>query len=198
MSAISGFLAAMAPFMAMSVPIYAVVRLLMLIRRKQTVNWHHEAGLFLFVIFAAGLASQTVIPQIVCGSDGISVSMSGRSHETWLIPFRFICYTYEDMVVRHSFYSLLINILGNIVMFMPFGFFFPLLWRISGKKAVAAGFLISLSIELIQLMLPRSTDIDDLILNTAGAALGLLIYSVLHKYGGAFMDRFSSPEDSSE
>ena len=136
MSAISGFLAAMAPFMAMSVPIYAVVRLLMLIRRKQTVNWHHEAGLFLFVIFAAGLASQTVIPQIVCGSDGISVSMSGRSHETWLIPFRFICYTYEDMVVRHSFYSLLINILGNIVMFMPFGFFFPLLWRISGKKAL--------------------------------------------------------------
>ena len=150
------------------------------------------------MIFAAGLASQTVIPQIVCGSEGISVSMSGRSHETWLIPFRFICYTYEDMVVRHSFYSLLINILGNIVMFMPFGFFFSLLWRISGKKAVAAGFLISLSIELIQLMLPRSTDIDDLILNTAGAALGLLIYRVLHKYGGAFMDRFSSPEDSSE
>ena len=75
-------------------------------------------------------------------------------------------------------------------MFIPVGFFPPLLWRLSGKWAVAAGFFSSLFIELIQLMLPRSTDIDDVILNTAGTALGFFIYWLINGHFGNFSEKF--------
>ncbi len=188
MNAVSGFIRAMAPYMAAAAIAWAAAKFLALMvshTRRKEINWYHEAGLLLFAAFIAGLASQTVIPSTVSSPDG-------RVHETWLIPFRFICYTYEDLFVRHSCYSLLINFTGNVVMFMPFGFFPPLLWRASGRKAIAAGFFASLFIEITQLFLPRSTDIDDLILNTAGAALGFLIYRLLHRRFGGFIDRFST------
>ena len=61
--------------------------------------------------------------------------MSGE-HNTALIPFRFFCYTYRDLFEYHLTYSLLIDYLGNIVMFMPIGFFIPLLWRASDETSV--------------------------------------------------------------
>lgn len=181
--------------MLLAVPVYAAARCFVMRRRNKAVNWHHEIGLFLFVIFLAGLASQTVLPPITFDADGIRLA-GGRTHETWLIPFRFLCYTYEDIVVRHSAYSLLINFLGNVVMFMPFGFFLPLLWRTPGKTAIAVGFGASLFVEITQLLLPRSTDIDDLILNTAGAALGYLFYRLVHRRFGGFLDAFGAQGNS--
>lgn len=190
MRTILGFMEKMLPYMLLAVPVYAAARFFVIRRRYQKVNWRHEFGLFLFVIFLAGLASQTVLPPFILDADGIRLA-GGRTHETWLIPFRFLCYTYEDIVVRHSTYSLLINFLGNVVMFMPFGFFPPLLWRTSGRTAIAAGFGASLLVEITQLFLPRSTDIDDLILNTAGAALGYWLYRLLHRICGRWMDTFA-------
>ena len=192
MNYILGFLGRMLPYMAIAAPIYTAVRSLLLRRRgkkREKVNWYHETGLFLFVIFIAGLASVTVIPDLQLTSDGPRFLLDG-SHETRLIPLRFICYTYRDIVVNHSCYSLLINLLGNVVMFMPFGFFPPLLWKVSGKTAVASGFFTSLAVEVSQLFLPRWTDIDDIILNTLGAALGFVLFRLLRRRFPAFTDRF--------
>ena len=190
---IIGFLGRMLPYIVIIAPGYAVVRFLILRGRGEKgekVNPYHETGLFLFVLFLAGLASVTVIPKTELTADGLRFVLDG-SHRTALLPFRFICYSYRDMVEKHDFYGLLIGVLGNVVMFMPFGFFPPLLWRVSGRKAVAVGFLSSLAVELTQLFLPRWTDVDDLILNTLGAALGLLLYRLLRRRFPGFTDRFS-------
>ena len=68
-------------------------------------------------------------------------------------------------------------------MFVPFGFMLPLIWKRyrSGVKTVLAGFLLSLSIEVIQLFSFRATDIDDLLMNTLGAAIG---YGVIRLFAG--------------
>ena len=65
----------------------------------------------------------------------------------------------------------------NAVMFMPFGFMLPILWRKcrTWKKTVLAGFLTSLAIEIVQLFSFRATDVDDLIMNTLGTFLGYII-----------------------
>jgi len=67
---------------------------------------------------------------------------------------------------------------GNVVVFIPVGSSFAALvregsrWR-AFKLAVAGGLALSLLIETIQLALPtRATDVDDLIFNSVGAALG--------------------------
>lgn len=75
----------------------------------------------------------------------------------------------------HFVRSAVVNLLGNVVMFIPLGCFLPLLWkklrRLSSTLWVAA--IIVTCIELTQLFtLLGSCDIDDLILNLIGAALG--------------------------
>ena len=73
--------------------------------------------------------------------------------------------------------------MANAIMFLPVGFFLPLLWQqfIRPVYTVGAGFLLSLGIELIQLFTFRATDIDDLMMNTLGAILGYLLYRILRK-----------------
>lgn len=68
-------------------------------------------------------------------------------------------------------------------MFLPFGFLVPLIWKEAGKALyiLLAGFSFSLLIEVSQLLSSRGTDVDDLILNTLGAAAGFLLYKVWDK-----------------
>lgn len=67
----------------------------------------------------------------------------------------------------------------NVVMFLPFGFLVPMIWKKMGKASVlTAGFSFSLLIELSQLFSYRGTDVDDLIMNTLGAAVGLWMYRI--------------------
>ena len=90
-----------------------------------------------------------------------------------LIPFVMI----SDYNIRRE---LLINIIGNTAMFVPLGIIFPSVLRMdSHKKAILAGVFTSLAIELMQLpFFDRVTDIDDLILNSAGYLIGYSIYLV--------------------
>lgn len=64
--------------------------------------------------------------------------------------------------------------LPNVVLFIPLGVFLTTLWwRFrNGWRAVGFGFGVSLTIELLQIFTLRATDINDLMTNTLGTALG--------------------------
>lgn len=67
----------------------------------------------------------------------------------------------------------------NVVMTVPLGFLWPLVRQRRGLwRAVMAAFLLSLSIELLQPLLTthRTSDITDLIANTAGGLAGYLLF----------------------
>lgn len=67
------------------------------------------------------------------------------------------------------------NTVLNIVLFVPFGFFLPVLWErrySSLKKVFLTGLGASTGIEILQIFTHRLTDVDDLITNTVGAVLG--------------------------
>ncbi len=76
------------------------------------------------------------------------------------------------------------QVIGNILMFIPFGFLLPTVFKrlSSFKKAVIIIFSFSFSIEFIQYFIGRSSDIDDLILNTLGGSLGFMLYVLTDKY----------------
>lgn len=93
-----------------------------------------------------------------------------------LIPFFFLFDRYDGW---------LINIIGNIAMFIPVGIVWPICFRKldSIKKTVLAGMVFILLIELTQLLCPdRHTDIDDLILNLSGVAIGACILFAVRRY----------------
>jgi len=101
-----------------------------------------------------------------------------REYHYNLIPFleinRFLMY-YEVL----GFKAVLLNIVGNIAAFMPFGFFLPFFSNRCRYflNTVFYTFELSLFVELIQLVTKvGSFDVDDLLLNTIGGALGFLAY----------------------
>lgn len=100
------------------------------------------------------------------------------THHYNLRPFReiFRFYIYRELI---GFKAFIINLFGNILAFMPFGFMIPILWQGRHKilDAVLSTFLLSLGVEVIQFVFKvGSFDVDDLILNTFGGFLGVLIY----------------------
>ena len=98
-----------------------------------------------------------------------------------LIPFRTIIdYLFnEDVIVRSFAFS---NIMGNIAIFIPLGIYIPLLINkksIFTNSAIVA--LISLCVEIVQYILAIGTaDVDDIILNTIGGLLGILIFKLVY------------------
>ena len=172
MQAVFSYLLRMLPFVLCAFPVYALVRWLLLRRMTrcgtQTTLWH-EGGLCMFVLFLVGLYSQAFASG---GNAQGSINM---------IPFTVLTDTWHEVQSGDTAYFL-INFVGNIVMFLPVGFFVPLLWRgITFGKTVWVGFLCSLCIELCQLLLPRGTDVDDLWLNTLGAVIGYGLYAVCRR-----------------
>lgn len=77
----------------------------------------------------------------------------------------------------------LINSGLNILLFIPLGFILPLLWKeFRSRRAMClTGFLLSLGIELAQLLNYRISDVDDLIMNTLGAFLGYELLMLLSR-----------------
>jgi len=103
-----------------------------------------------------------------------------------LTLFREIKRSIHLFTIGNYMYGIL-NLGGNIVAFMPFGFLLPILrddkkhtlWTMLWKS-----FLLSLGAEVIQFISKTGTfDVDDLILNTIGGALGYLCYWLLIKRG---------------
>jgi glycopeptide antibiotics resistance protein len=66
----------------------------------------------------------------------------------------------------------------NVLLFTPLGFLLPVLYKEIDRagKIATAGFLFSLSVEIMQMFGTGTSDINDLITNTAGACLGYGIY----------------------
>lgn len=99
-----------------------------------------------------------------------------------LIPFRTILlYIRGTLNGVLLFSDLVVNLLGNIIAFMPFGFFLPKLFPTFRQKKVFILSMIGIigAIEIMQFVLHTGVcDIDDLILNLLGA---YIFYSFLMK-----------------
>ncbi|HEY4391867.1 MAG TPA: VanZ family protein [Paenibacillus sp.] len=116
---------------------------------------------YLFCFFLAGMLSVTGIPSVLYSRVYINLN---------LIPFRDITYNF-------------IQYIENIILFIPFGLFLPLLWKKFENPYITwtSGLLLSLAIEVSQLFNYRATDIDDLLMNTLGTIIGYLGFVVLKK-----------------
>ncbi len=85
------------------------------------------------------------------------------------------------IVHRHTLgtKAVLLNLVGNIVAFVPFGFFLPILYPRCRNflYTVFFSFEVSLAVETIQLVSKvGSFDVDDMLLNTIGGAMGCLTF----------------------
>ena len=149
------------PTILISSVIAISMRLVYLIKNKQKIIIYKELLALTFIIYVLCLF------YVVTFGD-VSWSTSN------LVPFK--------EMLRYSFGSNLFikNVLGNIIMFIPYGFFVS--YYLNLKKPLSAFLLVllvSLSIETTQLLIGRVFDIDDIILNIVGGMIGFAIYKLL-------------------
>ena len=98
-----------------------------------------------------------------------------------LIPFR-NTYEYVMGADRFNVDIIINNTLGNVLIFIPLGIFLPLLFKKyqSLNQVVVGSIIITFTIELLQFFLQIGQfDIDDVILNTIGGAVGFFIIKQL-------------------
>ena len=162
-------------------PLYCIARILWVqgsgSNRSRLVR---EIVMAVFVLFMIGLLTLTFRE----GQDVMKSTTFARAWERLrrgdgvnLKPF----YTIKRFLKVSSPYLIRVNIIGNIVMFMPWGLGLPLLWKKfqSVWKVTIMSLALPLCIEFTQLFVGRTVDVDDIILNFIGGVLGGLIYLVL-------------------
>ena len=163
----------------------------------RTTPWR-EAGLVLFVLCLFGVLAVTLWPVYYGRNEGGGVwsdivILCGRP-SLWsnlnLAPGRMFLDYWRDLTQGGGFFTVL-NFLGNLAVFVPLGFFPAMLFRGAGwRRSALVGLGTSVFVEAGQYFLMRSTDIDDVILNTLGALCGFWLYLLLRRLAPKFIRRF--------
>ena len=158
----------------------------------------HKVGLLFFAVYSAVILWQLVIFRVIYnivnkesynnyffipdGANGFFNADVWKMN-TNIIPFQ-STYNYIAGVQNYNLNIIIENTLGNIAIFILLGILLAMLFRRFNTigKVVMAGFILTVSIELTQFFLQIGRfDIDDIILNTAGAILGFTIYKISFK-----------------
>ena len=144
----------------------------------------------LFFAYICAVLSQTIFPEIdigVLSNTGmpyIDIYLDNNIDPSInLIPFKDL-YGYiinileADKEMKHIAE---LNVLGNILMFIPLGLLLPMVYEKAKKTymVILISSIFSLCIEITQLFLNRCFDVDDLILNIVGSAIGYIIFKTI-------------------
>lgn len=166
--------------------VYTVFRLGFLKRGNRHIEWLPEVMRLLFVCYLTGLCSLVILPVGFWRDvfDGIffgwweEMGPFFRLGEISLTPTFVKCLSGEYSL-GHWVKEMIV---GNVVMFIPFGFFLPFVTgKLNSKNIFATAVAVPIVVELFQLILGRSFDIDDLICNFLGIMIGSLIASGIRR-----------------
>ena len=161
------------------VAVWILFRIIAYIKIRN-INWRFEAKQIFFLVNLLVIYRFTFHP--FSKVDGQVQPLIFDIATAW--PFRMNLVPFVNLTDYGIKREMLINIIGNVSMFIPTGVMTPLIYKnIDGlKKVVLTGFLISLVIEVIQLPFAvRASDVDDLILNLAGIILGYISWKILRQ-----------------
>lgn len=149
------------PMLLLFIIVISTMRILDVIINKKKFVLYKDLFFLMFILY------MFLLFELVTSTDFESYSNN-------FIPFKEIMrYNYTSKL----FYK---NVLGNVLLFVPFGYFVNKVLK--NKQVLIAIFttlITSLSIEIIQMNIGRSFDIDDIMLNLIGGVTGYFIYKFL-------------------
>lgn len=158
------------PMVVISILIISSIRLFDIFKNKKEFILYKEIFSLIFMIYVLCLF------QVVTFEDILSSSSTNN-----FTPFK--------EILRYNVGSRLFlkNVIGNLVMFVPFGIFAS--FAVKADNKYQALFLItfaSVTIESTQLAIGRVFDVDDIILNVCGGLIGYFIYYFIDLIGDRF------------
>ena len=170
-SAVKDLLVGTWPMIALSCVVLISIRLTYLIKNKQKFSIGNEMMMLTFIVYVLCLF-QIVTSGDVSGVHGVNVTL-----------FKELT---RYQIGSRLFYR---NIIGNIIMFIPFGFFTSYYLKLDKKRIIFyLTLIVSVVIEFIQLKIGRAFDVDDIILNMVGGMLGYYLYRLMDRIFGDLSD----------
>lgn len=169
----------MAVYCVVATPIYLYLRRTFM--QKRVVSWRRELYMLLFAWYSVAIFSQTIIPSLSIRADGISIERASYARSNFELFHTIKLYAAElnGPIAYIAFY----NLVGNVVLFIPFGFFIPLLWK--RMRTPLMMFVVALGIpvfiESTQYFIGRSIDIDDVLLNAIAISIGYALFYGIRK-----------------
>ena len=160
------------PMIAIGIIIAILLRVTYLLVNKEKLILHEELLKLCFIIYILCLF------YVVTFQD---VSWSSHNY----IPFK--------EILRYDFGSSLFykNIFGNMLLFLPYGIFIAKYVKLKSPIiTMLIAFITSLSIEVIQFLIGRVFDVDDIILNVIGCVIGFSIYNIFKKFNDKLPEFF--------
>ncbi len=147
------------PMLIIFIVVICTVRISYIRSTNQKIILHNEIFNLLFIIYVL------LLFELLTGTE--NSYGSGINN----IPFK--------EIMRYEFGSkmFIYNVLGNILIFVPFGYFISR--YVKPKKIlpiIVDALITSVTVETVQLKIGRSFDIDDIILNIVGAIIGYFVY----------------------
>ena len=159
---IKNILANIWPMVLIITVILSTLRMSYIIKNKEKFYFYKEVVKLGFIIYIISLF------YVVTFQD-VSWSTSN------FIPFK--------EMFRYPIFSRLFfkNVVGNMIMFLPYGFFISYFLKLDKVKTIAIlSIIVSLTIEFTQLLIGRVFDVDDIMLNIIGGVSGYIIYRIFH------------------
>lgn len=149
------------PTILIAIVIAVSLRLAYLFKGKKKIVLYKELLMLIFIIYALCLFHVVTYQDVNFGTNNF-------------IPFK--------EIFRYDFGTpkFIKNIVGNIIMFIPFGFFAS--YFLKSKKLalpLILTIILTCTIETVQYYIGRVFDIDDIILNVIGGIIGFLLYVVV-------------------
>lgn len=186
-----GFVSEMLPCMGLVLVLYLALlplRRRSLHQRGLVSGPAREGVLLLFLLFCGGLAALTLFPHNFWPYGFLGLLQGEQVLPAWSDTMEKLAWLPQNLIPLHEISRAgdskwtMYLLLGNIGMFLPLGLGSALLWRNgSWRRALLVGLGGSCFIEFVQFFIGRSTDIDDVILNTIGALAGYGLYRLLNR-----------------
>ncbi len=132
---------------------YIFFKIISKLKYKNKINIKKEIIIILFIIYLLILFSVVTYPVNEYGKNNLNLFQE-------LFRYR---------IGSNLFIQ---NIIGNIIMFIPFGMFLNEYFNIKKISLLFITIIYSLSIEIVQIFVGRVFDVDDIILNLLGSFIG--------------------------
>jgi len=154
------------PMLTIILVIIISLRVAYIVKNHKKIALYRELLALIFIVYVISLFHVVSFQDVNFGSNNY-------------IPFK--------EMFRYELFSpkFMKNILGNVLLFIPFGFFVS--YFLKARKIgwpILLTTITSLTIEFVQLKIGRVFDIDDIILNIIGGFIGYLLFVALDAIRG--------------
>ncbi len=171
-----------------------------IIQMRKNASFGHTLGILILTTYACALVAVTLFPLPLQHELLAHLRTSDKALSNNFQPFK----TIGDVLSSRITGVALRQLGGNLLLLVPSTFLMPALWKKlrSFKSAIIIAAVVSFSIEFLQFTISAAlgftykiTDIDDFLINVAGAAIGYIAYAIVARIARAksLPDRTPTP-----